>query len=690
MQAPLGIITAIIAAVRISGPLWLRAIVGRARKNRAAAEVELTTSTSQDVCELWNGSTVVRILGSSQVLELILLDSTKNPRGRGLVTLKSGGFEEENDAATFWKMAFRFKDKPLQHANRLLIKLEFKERLEPISKFWGGILQRVSGLQHMDEEEGCGNEKEKHSNEVEGTSTDHQSESFNGPNMFLNLRPPKTLHEQWQLRGWAAFSVMLQAGVLVFSGCATYHPHMSYKKDGRRVEPYAYPLTAGGTMLVVLGVLMCSLVVEWSTVERVWKIGKDDQTARILWLQNGGNFNDQNFSSYAVFARGPRSTVLTSKLSTHGGPENTSRYREILVVLGTATSLGGFIAQFTGFRGMHWSATIAQLVATLIMVGIRAWIRRDLASLPLAYRLPKGHEMDWLATRITKPQDCDRLWEESAREEKEIQVPYLLNAHLFRCAYSTLQRLARPFTRRSRNKADVGIPSDGLLDMKCRDWEIVTGEEVDDFIFQKLQPESENSTSNGHQIMEMWKSIGSLGNWTGPTSDPAISLAKGIEVVMDTLFPTTDTGDEDEVLCWTMNCRSHDGFSNPILLSVERNEKSGFTWKASATELEAVLSLWIYSIHTENIKVGSKERKKNEQSGKEEDWLRDGNAAIRTATLRRRGEGTKPYLRDLRWYLGDKFDVIKETIEIETIEIETDKRLVDVVRPESLFNAGHG
>ena len=72
---------------------------------------------------------------------------------------------------------------------------------------------------------------------------------------------------------------MLQAGVLAFLWCATYHPQMSYRKDGRWVELYVYPFTAGGTMLVVLEVLACSLVVEWSTDEEVWKI---EQDARIL------------------------------------------------------------------------------------------------------------------------------------------------------------------------------------------------------------------------------------------------------------------------------------------------------------------------------------------------------------------------------------------------------------------------
>lgn len=72
-MAPLGIITAIVAAIRVGGPTWLKAIIGRARENNAAAEVELMSSTSQDVCELWNGQSIVRLMGAPPILEILYL-----------------------------------------------------------------------------------------------------------------------------------------------------------------------------------------------------------------------------------------------------------------------------------------------------------------------------------------------------------------------------------------------------------------------------------------------------------------------------------------------------------------------------------------------------------------------------------------------------------------------------------------
>ena len=73
--APLGIITAMVAAIRVGGPGALQAIIGRARESRGMVEVELMSSTSADVCELWDGKGVVRVLGSSPIIELYYLQS---------------------------------------------------------------------------------------------------------------------------------------------------------------------------------------------------------------------------------------------------------------------------------------------------------------------------------------------------------------------------------------------------------------------------------------------------------------------------------------------------------------------------------------------------------------------------------------------------------------------------------------
>jgi hypothetical protein len=72
-MVPLGIITAVVGAIRVGGPQWLRAMIGRARESRAIVETELMSSTSNEVCELWNGEEVVRIMGEGPIREFIIL-----------------------------------------------------------------------------------------------------------------------------------------------------------------------------------------------------------------------------------------------------------------------------------------------------------------------------------------------------------------------------------------------------------------------------------------------------------------------------------------------------------------------------------------------------------------------------------------------------------------------------------------
>ncbi|KAF8475097.1 hypothetical protein BDZ91DRAFT_690846 [Kalaharituber pfeilii] len=72
---PLGVLTAITSAIRVGGSRALKAIIGRAEEADATAEIELLSSTSTDVCELWNGVGIVRVIGKPEILELVIDDN---------------------------------------------------------------------------------------------------------------------------------------------------------------------------------------------------------------------------------------------------------------------------------------------------------------------------------------------------------------------------------------------------------------------------------------------------------------------------------------------------------------------------------------------------------------------------------------------------------------------------------------
>jgi hypothetical protein len=71
-MVPLGIITAITAAIRVQGMQVAKAFVGRARENRALAEIELMSSTSGEVCELFNGNSIVRAMGAPKIEQFLI------------------------------------------------------------------------------------------------------------------------------------------------------------------------------------------------------------------------------------------------------------------------------------------------------------------------------------------------------------------------------------------------------------------------------------------------------------------------------------------------------------------------------------------------------------------------------------------------------------------------------------------
>jgi hypothetical protein len=103
------------------------------------------------------------------------------------------------------------------------------------------------------------------------------------PNISLNLNPKNRGAELYL----AAFiGVCAQAAVLIFGGLATYQ--WKFLKGGQEVSSYAYPLTATGALMLVIGMFICASIVEGSTRETEW-VNANDGNYRMhcLWLQRG-------------------------------------------------------------------------------------------------------------------------------------------------------------------------------------------------------------------------------------------------------------------------------------------------------------------------------------------------------------------------------------------------------------------
>ncbi|RPB06916.1 hypothetical protein P167DRAFT_530502, partial [Morchella conica CCBAS932] len=325
-MAPLGIITAIVSAIRVAGFPWLRAVIGRSKEGQGLVELELMSSNSRDVGEMWNGQAVVRLVGEPTIFQFIY---------------------ESNPAA----------DDPYRGIHIL-------EKTNPLFE-----------LSHPDE-----------------SLLSHNI--LIPPNISLNARGiPVSDMEKWVC---ASLGVLVQLVVLLYEAAITYYSPLKSKsiflKDGISASPEAFPCTAVGTIALNLGMLICAHIVDRSSIEEHWKIKKkkEDKDCKIVWIQKGGTVNDQVFEPYIIHGHEGQRKIITSRRYDIKPPTSL----QYLVLVATAISVVGFIFQFIGLRGMTWSASIAQLAATLVMTFIRSVIRRRLTREPHAEPAIKEFELE--------------------------------------------------------------------------------------------------------------------------------------------------------------------------------------------------------------------------------------------------------------------------------------------------------
>ncbi|KAL5085585.1 hypothetical protein Trisim1_010197 [Trichoderma cf. simile WF8] len=343
-MAPMGILTAIVSAIRVCGSPSLRAFIGRAQEGGGVAEAELCSSTSRDVCELYNNGGIARVFGRPKILEVV--------------------YDPEHD----------FSDEKAGIYT-------FQEFIEKNPKKWTRI-QPPESPGHNE------------------TMSDAFAQNFS-PNLSLNVgikrKPPAIF--------WAAamIGMVLQAGVLVFAVLVTYYLH--WEKDGSHPESYACPLTITGTLLLCGGIFLCAFLVGESTKEQIFRRNQDkgDQHSSretLYWVQPGGQvLGDQVFDAFCCSDRSePLKEYITSW-------KNQSKISQIVVWAAVSISVTGFVMQFVGLRAIHSAVSVAQLGAIMLMSAARAALRMQrlkpednfLAQCPDEV---VGHELDWLALRI--------------------------------------------------------------------------------------------------------------------------------------------------------------------------------------------------------------------------------------------------------------------------------------------------
>ncbi|KAL6812589.1 ankyrin repeat-containing domain protein [Trichoderma sp. SZMC 28015] len=599
-MAPLGIITIIVAAIRVGGPSWLKALIGRATENLAAAELELMSSTSNEVCELWNGNDVVRCAGSAPVWEFICLLPSKEEGGREVAEVPTNPkvkIMSLEDAQTGQTGGAPYMEE-------ININLWNKLRGKQIQQTEDGHVQ---------------------------PDTQSTNPSSDEPNVIIirNTRhaAPNISHNRYKNTGRgelyfaACLGVLLQIGVILYCGIITQFPRRAskFQKDGSPVGSYAFPLTTIGTVVLNIGMLICCRVVETRTKENAYRPTKKWR-ARMVWLQRETTVGDQEFKSFALYTGEDQPIVITSERKgpsgkpntvntagqqqhndetnhqtqgsqdnqTEGSQDNTGeidRQRtslELMTVVGTTISLVGFFAQFIGIRGMHWSASVASLVAILMMTAVRAWVRRGLAKPMYSELLRPGFELDWFA--------------------------------------DTLKNISSASWYNPDKKKGVQATT------------------------------NQNSNDNEAQhCIERRRKLAKLAGCQGPVSKEAIAVTLAIEATMNLLGERLDR----EILTFSWDYKIENSTTNAARFQLTIKKQEENKWKANAGEIEAALSLRLfYDKSQQEAQSLARDIHKSDNPSIDDTWLRL-KGEVPDMGIRILGPNTMRLLRQLDWWVPE-------------------------------------
>lgn len=331
--APLGLITAIVSAIRVSDSTTLRGLIGRAMESRGEVEADLMSSTSPDVCELWSGAGVVRVLGRPHLLQLVRVGS----------------------------------ESPLDDSAGLYT---FQEAIHK-------GLYRQQGSQSPN------------AAPVDGSNLDSSVEELRNrqtpPNLSLNVstKPlPKVAMVSLVIVG-----VLVQGGVLAFAAIAQYT--LKLTKNDLPPPTSGFPVFVAGTVFLAVGMFLCAQVVELSTEEVTYLPAGDGKT--VIWLQQGGQtVGDQRFGSFA--RRTKNATIITSQKS-----KKTARFDLVLLGISTTLLgfIAQFVALRQMHSTVTVAQLGAVLVMTVIRSS--SHIQRHTSNDIKAPDEIEGHELDWLA-----------------------------------------------------------------------------------------------------------------------------------------------------------------------------------------------------------------------------------------------------------------------------------------------------
>lgn len=275
-MAPIGIITAVVSAIRVCGGAYMRAFIGRAQEGLAMPEVELCTSTGRDVCEMFTKGGITRALGRPSVFKLVLIPPPE--RTSGSATPETTQVSEPQ----LWIYRKYLRDKP-----RPEVPPEAPTTTPPASDTSteanlekGGCLSRL---------------RNQGTHEPKGPPVP----DTDLPNLSINVGIVK-----WPpivSRAIAVIGITLQSGVLVLAGLFSNSALLGVSDEEGEPRLYAPVMFIAGTVVMCSGMCGCAALVGETTHEEGDK-GRSPDKRELVWLQPGNQkVGDQLFGCFAIF-----------------------------------------------------------------------------------------------------------------------------------------------------------------------------------------------------------------------------------------------------------------------------------------------------------------------------------------------------------------------------------------------------
>lgn len=419
---PLGILTAIVSCIRVCGGSFLKSLVGRAREPHTLSEIEVCSSTSENVCELWSNGGICRVFGQPHLLEFLF----RNPRDSGDFYDDFDQFGREVPGACGIALPSQLFGDMLEES---LFRNKSESSLSRVTSGWkeippheiiwlprrirtllGYFCRRTDATNLSIERYGSSHRAMRYMNEK------GPPDFAPYPNLALNLGVQDASTSVSHLWLAAVFGVLLQASFFGYATWASwYHPNF-YQEQASSNKTLFFIFTIAGTASVVAGMALSAKLIDRNSKERLFVLepdspnqldhcNSDQPYERIFWLQPAQRIGDQQFD---VFAYNELKTeYITSRKVDDKRPFDGNKQKHTVQVwLAVGLSFLGWVFQFIGLRGQHATISFYQLCCTIAMSILRALIR-SFRSLPKNHldqvkNKVNEHELDWQTLSLAK------------------------------------------------------------------------------------------------------------------------------------------------------------------------------------------------------------------------------------------------------------------------------------------------